>query len=143
MKDEIEATKRIKILEPSPLTLLPFLSFTLPKKNKPGDFKGKAFLFPENWDIFKVIQSTLGLGSHLSWEMQDGTGLSLCPRADTAWGAHCAAGPPKLSQEPPGSRAAESWFPLPPAQHIFPPSPAKQLSAHLANTFPLSNFNRL
>lgn len=48
-KDEIEATKRIKILEPSPLTLLPCLSFVLPKKNKPGDFKGKAFLVPENW----------------------------------------------------------------------------------------------
>lgn len=77
-KDEIEATKRIKILEPSPLTLLPCLSFILPKKNKPGDFKGKAFLFPEDWGNFKVMQNSLAFCSHHSW---DGIGLSLCSGA--------------------------------------------------------------
>lgn len=43
-KDGIEATKGIKFSEPNPLTLLPCLSFVLPK-NKPGDFKGKTFYF--------------------------------------------------------------------------------------------------
>lgn len=57
----------------------------------------------------------------------------------------CCRTPLKHSQEPPGTRGAHLCFPVtpfPPTQHIFPPSPATQLSVHLANTFPLSNFNR-
>lgn len=94
-------------MEPSPLTLLPFPSFMLPKKNKPGDFKGKAFLFPANWGIFKVMQSTLALGSHLSWEMQDEIGLcpgaaAVCTGLAHTGDAH-TADPLKPSQEPPGT----------------------------------------
>lgn len=59
-KDEIEATKRTKNFGTKPSYSPSLISFVLPKKNKPGDFKGKAFfLFPANWGIFKVTQNPL------------------------------------------------------------------------------------